>query len=734
MTSSSSLQTFGAGLFAVLACFVVVQAESSEPVFTPTDTARIELSGPVDQYVRAVVENWLLRVPRDNPAILEMFADRDQRPYRDLLPWSGEFAGKYLTCLSQVLRLSGDKRLEELGKEFVEQLVSLQAEDGYLGPFSEQCRLTGTNADGGRTWDAWGHYHVMLGLLLWHDRTGDESALVCARRIGDLFCNKFLGTGTKISSMGSAEMNQAVVHSLAMLYSRTGESRYLDLAEEIVLDFAAPNAGNYLEAGLEGLEFYQTPKPRWESLHSLMGMAELYWNDGNPAYRKVFEHFWWSIAKLDRHNNGGFSSGEQAHGDPYHPGPIETCCTVAWMAMSVEMLKMTGNSRVADELELSTLNQAIGTHSPSGDWSTYNTPMNGRRVPSTVDIAFQVRPGSEELNCCSVNAARMFGMISDWALMQDRVGLVLNWYGPSKFTEKVNGREVTITQETTYPRGGAVKIRLGLQEPTRFALKLRIPHWSMQTQALVNGERLSAKPGAYLVIDREWKSGDVIDIDLDMSIRCWVGQKAYDGKASFYRGPLLLAYEEPHSAVVEFSDAWQAYGHFRASAEKGSSVSIAFHGDTIEWRGFYMDDAGKARVTIDGEQVGIVNQYSPQRDTPFTWKIDGLGPGRHVAEIEVLAERDADSRGDWVNIQDLKTTADIPPLDAAALSKSVAKTVAPGFLLLEVSGGETGVVHLRDYATAGLGGGAYFSWLPAIGLHATPFSVDNPSRTAAVSP
>ena len=45
--------------------------------------------------------------------------------------------------------------------------------------------------------------------------------------------------------------------------------------------------------------------------------------------------------------------------------------------MSVEMLEMTGDSIVADELELSTLNSAIGMFSPTGRWSTYNTPMDG---------------------------------------------------------------------------------------------------------------------------------------------------------------------------------------------------------------------------------------------------------------------------------------------------------------------------------------------------------------------
>jgi hypothetical protein len=105
-------------------------------------------------------------------------------------------------------------------------------------------------------------------------------------------------------------MNQAVVHSLAMLYARTGEEKYLKLAEEVVADFAAPGAGDYLRMGLKEVEFFQIPKPRWESLHPMMGLVELYWLTGNEDYRKAFENLWWSIVKTDRHNNGGFSSGE----------------------------------------------------------------------------------------------------------------------------------------------------------------------------------------------------------------------------------------------------------------------------------------------------------------------------------------------------------------------------------------------------------------------------------------
>ena len=345
--------------------------------------AHYELRGIMQEYLQGITGNWLLRVPDTNPAILQMLADRDRQPHRELLPWSGEFAGKYLTGATQVLRLTHDPKLKDCLSKFVENLVQLQAQDGYLGPFARDNRLAGT----GGTWDVWGHYHLMLGLLLWHEDTGDQKALACAVKIGDLLCRKFLRSGQRIVDTGSVEMNHAAIHSLCLLYEVTKTPAYLELARQIADDeFQDKRAGDYVRLALAGKEYYQGPKPRWESLHSIQGLAELYRITGDGNYRKAFEQIWWSIAKLDRHNNGGFSAGEQAQGNPYHPGAIETCCTVAWLAMGVDMLRLTGNSIVADELELSTLNQVLGYQHRSGKWCTYNTPMDGMRVNSLTGI------------------------------------------------------------------------------------------------------------------------------------------------------------------------------------------------------------------------------------------------------------------------------------------------------------------------------------------------------------
>ena len=217
--------------------------------------------------------------------------------------------------------------------------------------------------------------------------------------------------------------------------------------------------------------------------------------------------------------------------------------------MGVEMLKLTGSSIVADELELSMFNSIVGMHSSSGHWATYNTPMNGIRRASAHAIVFQSREGSPELNCCSVNTPRGFGILSEWALMKEKDSLILNYYGPSTLcTRLTEDLSVTLAQETDYPLDGSIVIQLQLSISAAFTLKLRIPQWSRQTQIRINDDSVSGVyAGTHLTLNRTWNSGDKIFINLDMSMHFWRGEKECDGLSSVYRGPILLAYDHRYN-------------------------------------------------------------------------------------------------------------------------------------------------------------------------------------------
>jgi DUF1680 family protein len=423
----------------------------------------------------------------------------------------------------------------------VHAFIATQAGDGYLGPFPKASRLL-------RNWDLWGHYHALYALVLWHQHTGDPAALAAARKAADLVCHTYLDSGRSTVEAGDAEMNMAILTGMAMLHRVTGEPRYLRMARAVEKDWE--RAGDYLRAGLAGGEYFESPRPRWESLHDLQGLAELWRITGEAKYRAAFIHHWRSIRRRDRRNTGAFSSGEQATGNPYAPTAIETCCTVAWMALTIDYLKLTGDPRAADELELSTLNGGLGAQHASGRWWTYNTPMNGVREASAHTIVFQARAGTPELNCCSVNGPRVLGMLSEWAVMSAGDGLVVNSYLPGEFAASLAGREIRLKLDRDYPQTDSQRVTVAKSGDATWTLRLRVPQWSGRTavQANFSGAPAHAPAGSYLEIRRRWKAGDEVCLKFDFGLRAIPGANEATGKVSLYRGPLLLAWDQASSA------------------------------------------------------------------------------------------------------------------------------------------------------------------------------------------
>ena len=510
--------------------------QAIKPVLEKPIGAELDFRGFVGNRVAVNLEEWLLKAPIANPAMLQMFRDQERQPDRDLLPWSGEFVGKYLISAVQGWRISRDERLKDLIHWVIGELIDSQLQDGYLGPFTPELRLTSDK------WDVWGHYHWMQAFLMYYEDTHFQPALDACCKAADLMRQTFVGTGRR---MKSPDKNLAILHGACLLYEKTGQPRYLELAEWVIEELGKPESCGYIEDALAGKEIQEFRARRWEGLHCIQGICELGFITGNPKLHDAFTHTWWAMLKGDRHNTGGFTSAEAFQGNPYDQRAIETCCTVAWLALTIDMLRLTGDSRIADELELSTFNGILSAQHPSGRWWTYNTPMDGERRASAHDIVFQARPGSPELNCCSVNGPRGIGMLSEWAMMVARDGAALNYYGPGSIKILLpSGTPLTITQETDYPLSGEVKMTVELERRERFTLHLRIPGWSRKSHLSVNGEDAGVlSPGSYLSLDREWNKGDTIELKMDLSLHFWAGEKELKGKTSIYRGPILLTYD-----------------------------------------------------------------------------------------------------------------------------------------------------------------------------------------------
>ncbi|MFV2067028.1 MAG: beta-L-arabinofuranosidase domain-containing protein [Pirellulales bacterium] len=543
--------------------------EGGEPLLVQPARVQYTFTGTMGQRVQANLENWLLPAPIANPGMTEMFRLRDRQPQPALVPWAGEFVGKYLISAIQARRMTADPRLDRTIRRVIAEVTAMQAKDGYLGPFKRNERLLGH-------WDLWGHYHVMQALLMWSEETGDAAARQAAVQAGDLICRTYLGTERRPIEAGSPEMNLAVLHVLGRLYRQTHTDRYLKMMRVIEEDWQ--QAGDYFRQGLAGVPFHRTPRPRWESLHDIQGLAELFFISGNADYRTALVRLWRSMANFDRHNTGGFTTNEAAIGNPYTPGAIETCCTTAWSALSIDALCLSGDSTVADELEWSLWNSILGSQHPSGRWWTYNTPMDGKREASADTIVFQARAGTPELNCCSVNAPRGLGMISEWGLLTSRRhDVVINYYGPmTAQVELHNGRTITVVQETDYPRGGTIRMKFLGAGKEVLPVRLRIPTWAGSARIAINGELLEeAVAGTYLEISRTWSDRDRLEIQFPMSLRTWVGDGAVTGKVSIFRGPILLAYDQRFNTYDADQIPPIDVGHFEGEFEPAEASRFA---------------------------------------------------------------------------------------------------------------------------------------------------------------
>lgn len=477
------------------------------------------------------------------------------------LPWYGEFVGKLLTGIAYSYKVTRDASLYESAEEIINDLSDAQGEYGYLGVFKGGARFSLEISN----WDLWNHYHCILGLLEWYQITGNQKAFEIAQKALDCVYDTFRNRSYLVR--GGFETNRAIAHAYAVMYQVTREDKYLDEAERIIMQDCQDINGWYKNA-LNGKHFYNSSSPRWEVLHMIMTLNILYEETGEEQYYNVLSYLWNDIAVYDIHNTGGFTTNEAATGNPYMEGVIETCCTIAWSAFSIEFLKCSKDVRVVDEIERSYFNGVLGALLDEDKYCTYNTPMNGvqgtaggydgRRVKSQQDISFQYNAGSPDMNCCQANIARGIGQLSEWAALTDKGSLYLNYYGTSTIKTIVNGSSVTIKETTNYPRDGEVKLTItDLEKDTPFVLKLRIPSWSKKGTVVVDGRSYETTPGEYFEIRRTWKNNDEVILNIGIQFTYLLGERSLADYASLYYGPILLTldqyYQEKSGSTVRFN-------------------------------------------------------------------------------------------------------------------------------------------------------------------------------------
>jgi len=143
--------------------------------------------------------------------------------------------------------------------------------------------------------------------------------------------------------------------------------------------------------------------------------------------------------------------------------------------------------------------------------------------------------------CCVGTGMENHTKYNDSIYFHGRNSLYVNLFIPSRLTWKDKG--LVLEQKTVYPRSDRVELHFAPKQPLMLSLKVRTPRWaSGGLRFLLNGKplKVASVPGSYAEVRRTWKTGDVLQVKIPMSVRT-EAMPDDPNKIAFLYGPVVLA-------------------------------------------------------------------------------------------------------------------------------------------------------------------------------------------------
>ncbi len=447
----------------------------------------------------------------------------------------------------------------------IEMVLAIQTPDGYINSFYSNPHAvdvglgtTPFNREGHYEFYNWGH--LAQAAMAQYRATGERRFLEAAIRFADLIVSKFGAPNHLPYRMNREGINMRVEHpnhELAMveLWRVTGDRRYRDFTQHTLDEY------NYWA--------------RWQIdghavREALLNAAavDLYLEDGNKAQLATPLRLWQDMLNGRMYLHGGIGSrrGGEAFGDKFelpNDAYAETCAAISAFFWSHKLLLATGDAKYADHMERLLFNGIIVGLSLSGTEYCYRNVL----------VADTTRPIEERgaprkpwfgVPCCPPNLSRLLASLGDYFYSTRPDGIAVNLYGANAATIPVAGQSVAIKQATNYPWDGKISIAVSPKTPATFALALRVPGWvegrpvasdlyrylndqGEPVRITINGAPFSGRPEkGFVTISRYWKSGDVVELDLPMTIRRVLAHESVlnlRGLVALERGPVLYCLE-----------------------------------------------------------------------------------------------------------------------------------------------------------------------------------------------
>lgn len=457
----------------------------------------------------------------------------------------GHYVGHYLSACALLHASTGDTAIVAKANDLVAILAQCQAKDGYLGayPVTFYDRLRKHE----KVWAPFYTYHkILAGLIDMYEHTGNKQALDVALKMADWaddYSRSFSDDDwQRVLLVEQGGMNEASFN----LYAITGNAKYRDLGYRFEhKKIFEPLAAN--EDKLDG-NHANTNIPK------VIGAIRGYELTGDSRYRSIAENFYRIVTEHHSYCTGGTSNGEMWHkpdaiASELGPAAEECCCSYNMLKLSRHLFGQRPDAKHFDYYERLLLNVRYGTQDRNGMLMYYVSLKPG--MYKTFGTQF------DAFWCCTGTGSEEYAKLNDSIYFHDADSVYVNLFIPSRLDWKERG--LGLTQVTKYPNEGRITFTVDAAPSKPTALKVRVPYWvSQAVNVSINGKAaaVDATPSTYFVLNRDWKTGDVITVDIPMTLHVEQAPDDKQVQAAMY-GPLVLAVRQGTEGLTTS----MIYGH-----------------------------------------------------------------------------------------------------------------------------------------------------------------------------
>jgi len=444
----------------------------------------------------------------------------------------GHTAGHVLSGLAMMFASTGDTAYRRKADSLVAALAEIQRtlhQEGYLSAFPQN--LVDRAIEGSRVWAPWYTIHkIMAGLIDVYQYTGNRQALDVVAGMCDWAYHKLVSIPPEqLAVMHRTEFG-GMIEAACNLYALTGNANYMKLAEcfydHRVLDPLARR-----EDRLSGLHANtQIPK--------IIGEARAFELTADDRAKTIAEFFWQTVIDHHTYVTGGNSDDEFFFQPDQISGHIsrvttETCNSYNMLKLTRHLFTWTADVRYADYYERTLYNHILASQDPGTGMVAYFMSF----LPGTFKT-FCTRDNS--FWCCVGTGFESHAKYGEAIYYHDSAGIYVNLFIPSTLTWKEKG--FTLLQSTRYPEEAATHLTVTSPGGGDVRLYVRYPSWAVSGATVtINGKNvsLSQGPGSYIMLSRNWKEGDRIDVTFPMSLHL---EPANDNPklAALLYGPIVL--------------------------------------------------------------------------------------------------------------------------------------------------------------------------------------------------